>query len=295
MAMTLDDMLGRLLPLLEKKMQFVQDMSQRELSLRERQEQNKTDLEYRKLDDAIKQSKYAQDWDREKTGMVMASNLSIEQAKAANLLDLEKLKGYSAKEVADTNAAAHRYNADATVLSAKWGALGNITKDDKNISEVTDKETGITTKTSTPTAASQKVGQTIQDSLIPPPSAAYYGTPQRSPEGEARNAAIRMAEYRNAGDKAGAEWYAKTLDRDVAKSAIAQVQPSATVSSIVPATTPAEAPVRQMSAIGAPMPSTAPTSMVAPFQVRKDLAPSVIATPEEQALTAAKKRQSGLY
>ena len=127
MAMSLDDMLGRLLPLFEKKMQFLQEMGQRELSLRERQEQNKTDLEYRKLDDVVKESKYAKDWEREKVGILHAQNLSLEAAKSNNLItqagvtayydDLKTTKANTASE----KAAKEKSLSDMSLKAAEAG------------------------------------------------------------------------------------------------------------------------------------------------------------------------------
>ena len=120
MAVDFEDILRRIMPLLEKKLNFMQTMAERQMSLEERKEANKTNLEYAKLEASITSEKDKLKWEKEKLTTTIKGNYDLEMAKQQGLINLKNVEKMSAKEIAEINAASAervaKYGADAKML-----------------------------------------------------------------------------------------------------------------------------------------------------------------------------------
>ena len=120
MAVDFDDILRRIMPLLEKKLNFMQTMADRQMSLEEQKEANKTNLEYRKLEASIESEKDKMRWEKEKLTTTIKGNYDLEMAKQQGLINLRNIDKMSSKEIAEINAASQervaKYGADAKLL-----------------------------------------------------------------------------------------------------------------------------------------------------------------------------------
>lgn len=120
MAADFDDILRRIMPLLEKKLNFMQTMTERQMSLEEKKEADKTNLEYRKLEASITSEKDKLKWEKEKLTTTIKGNYDLEMAKQQGMINLKNIDKMSAKEVAEINAASRervaKYGADAKLL-----------------------------------------------------------------------------------------------------------------------------------------------------------------------------------
>ena len=86
--MNFDDLLGRLIPLLEQKMAFSMQLANREMTLREKTEERKVDLEYRKLEAQITGDKDKLTWEKEKLTTTIKGGYDLEQVKNSGMLDV---------------------------------------------------------------------------------------------------------------------------------------------------------------------------------------------------------------
>ncbi len=121
--MNIDDLLGKLLPLFEKKMAWSIEKEQRSMSLAERTEQEKTDLEYRKLEAQITSDKDKLKWEKDKLVTTIKGGYDLEVLKNSGMMDQERLKNLGAKERVEIDAASKERIAkggeDAKIFEAK--------------------------------------------------------------------------------------------------------------------------------------------------------------------------------
>lgn len=120
MAADFDDILRRIMPLLEKKLNFMQSMAERQMSLEEKKEANRANQEYAKLEAQITGEKDRLKWEKEKLTTTIKGNYDLEMAKQQGLINLRNIDKMSAKEIAEINAASAervaKYGADAKML-----------------------------------------------------------------------------------------------------------------------------------------------------------------------------------
>lgn len=128
--MNIDDLLGTLLPLFEKKMAFNMEMSERALTLEEQKEKNKTDLEYKKLEDQLKTDKDKLAWEKEKAIAGFKNGIDLQTLHNQGLVDVARINNDTEMEKAKLDSEAKKYGFDLGYLQSMDTQKVEMDKDD---------------------------------------------------------------------------------------------------------------------------------------------------------------------
>lgn len=287
--MNFDDLLGKLIPLFEKKMEFMMAMSERAMTLEEKKESNRTDLEYKKLETQLTTDREKISWEKEKLATTIRGDYDLQKVKDSGLLDVKRLEGVDAKEktkiMEEAATARNKYSVDATSASASekergvryqsnMTALGTILGHavEKSAADPNNPATMITTK---PTAEVGTAARSLmeQTGLIAPVAAVQ----PRNYEAEADTAMSFMKNAEAANDPAT---YQRLLQaQPVAVQTI--IQSRMGTAKAQPAVAAAPAP----AVVAPPTPVAAPTG-IAPVATQANILPSA-AAPTAAAPTTA--------
>lgn len=261
--MNLDDILERLIPLFEKKLQLMEEMQRRSMTLEEQKELHKSDLEYRKLAAQITNDQDKLAFEKEKLITAIKGQHDLEQLRNKGLLDVERLRGMNDREKqrivelgANERAAILAQTEDkrtaATKYTAEMQALGHILGNAKTYSE-TDEAGKI--KTIKPTdEANQVIRGLIKETGITPLPAEQ---PERDVIGEARQALRVASQMEVRGDREGAKRYLMNLEPATREAA--KVVSESTPLQAAPAI-PASPAVSPLAAVASPPVRTVPAS-----------------------------------
>ncbi len=120
------EILGMIQPLLERKMEFLNEMQERKLTSQEQIEKNKIDLEYSKLDAQVKTDKDRMALDKWKAIEGFKNNISLAQLHNEGIVNVANIQRMDHKDVAEIQSAAQKYQADAAIQGKQLDLLGNV-------------------------------------------------------------------------------------------------------------------------------------------------------------------------
>ena len=294
--MNFDDLLSKLIPLFEKKMEFTMAMQERAMSLAEKTDERKLDLEYRKLENQITNDKDKLKWEKEKLTTAIKGDYDLQTLKNGGMLDTERLKGLNEKEkqkIMEEGANSRaKLSADTETNKAYLTTLGTILGHAQEVSQ-----TGLDgqTKTSRPTEEVKTAARSLMEQTgLAKPAA----TPQaRNVAAEAEAAAGVLRGHEKAGTADAARNYLNALDPTVRAETLKLLNPGG----VAPATGVAPAaPAPGVQPTVSPANAARPTS-ISPMQpvvqpaptaaepVRPIVQPTVAAPapPQEKTFAAA--------
>lgn len=122
MSSGLESIIDKILPLLQQKMAFDQEITDRNMTLQEQKQSSAVNLEYKKLESQIKSDADKLAWEKEKTTQAIKGNYDLQSLQNSGIINLEKLKQDGAggtKSLADITANIEKYKVDSTANSAK--------------------------------------------------------------------------------------------------------------------------------------------------------------------------------
>jgi hypothetical protein len=251
MTMNIDDLLGTLMGLFEKKLAFQQAMGEREMSLKEKAEANKTDVEYKKLENQLTTDKDKLKWEKEKLTTAIKGDYDLQTLKNNGMLDTERLKGLNEKEKQKIVEEGLNRRADQTNRTEQQkGYLTTLGTVLGHAQEVSQTDVDGKTMTKHPTAEVGTAARSLMEqSGLTVPAAT---PPTRNVAGEAEVAAEVLREHEKAGTTDAARNYLNTLPPDTRQAALALLNPGGA------ATAPAPSPT------GAPVPGVTPAAPAQP-------------------------------
>jgi hypothetical protein len=132
---SLRDIIGMIMPLFEKKLEFLKQMQERQLSSQENIEFAKINQKQSELEAKIKGDKDQLSWEKEKFKMGMDHGFTIETLKANNAIDIEKMKQGGEAYKADVVAEVAKRGQDISVFNQALQSSGTRTNPDTGITE----------------------------------------------------------------------------------------------------------------------------------------------------------------
>lgn len=249
--MNFDDLLGKLMPLFEKKMDYMMEMGKRAMSLEEKKEASKTDLEYRKLEAQVTSDKDKLKWEKEKLTTAVKGEYDLQGLKNSGLLDTERLKGLNEREkqeIMETGANSRaKLSAETDIGKAKIGAKAEVDKAYLSTlgtilgHAVEVSQTGLDgqSKTTKPTKEVTNAARSLMEQTgLATPAATPQG---RNVAGEAEFAAGILREHEKNGTSDQARTYLNNLPADTRQATMALLNPGAGATPGAAATTTAPA------------------------------------------------------
>lgn len=282
--MNIDDLLGKLMPLFEKKMEFSMEMSKRAMSLEERKEANKTDLEYKKLEAQITNDKDKLKWEKEKLTTTIKGGYDLEVLKNSGMMDQERLKNLGAKERVEIDAASKeriaKMGSDSAEANKYLNTLGvvlghavektGVDAQGNPYSQKPTKEVGIVAR-----SLMEKSG--IASPVAPAAQA-------RNVAGEAEVAAGVLRENEKAGTADAGRNYLNALPADTRQAALALLNPGG----VAPAT--GVAPITPTPEAREPIPAVQPITQPIADTSRSVIQPAAPSPPAQPVAAASAVR-----
>jgi hypothetical protein len=292
--MNMDDLLGTLMSLFEKKVAFQRTMQEREATLKENNEARKIDLEYKRLDAQVTDNKDKNELERWKVGATLKGGLDLEAAKNAGMITLEGIKG-------EHEFRRQKYASDTAAASAKDTAemnmMGKVLEHQQTSAETTS-ITGEKTKTSTPSALGKSIAEEAarqRGYIVPPDNSGAADNSRLSlissvVDTMTQNKAS-VKDIQNFLKSTGLkdQYMEQARAKGVGYTG-ASILPKAPAAPIVTAPTPAPAPIAPVAAIAPPVATSLADSYVPSARTAIDLAPDnapVIAAPITRPADAA--------